>query len=137
MSMCACMHAQSCPTLCGPMNYSLPSFSVHGIFQARIQEWVAISFSKGSSWARGRTYLLNLLHWQADSLPAEPLGKLHSVLYYNLNISGSSGMHSFITLKNEVLRTNSLLVIYFHLSHIFFFHKKIPFVKFFRPCEVN
>ena len=37
--------AQSCPTLCDPMNYSLPGSSVHGIFQARILEWVAISYS--------------------------------------------------------------------------------------------
>ena len=33
---------QSCPSLCDPMSYSLPGFSVHGIFQARIMEWVAI-----------------------------------------------------------------------------------------------
>ena len=40
---------QSCPTLCDPMDYSLPGSSVHGILQARILEWVAISFSRGSS----------------------------------------------------------------------------------------
>ena len=40
---------QSCPTLCDPMDYSLPGSSVHGIFQARILGWVAISFSRGSS----------------------------------------------------------------------------------------
>ena len=37
--------AQSCPTLCDPMDCNLPGSSVHGIFQARILEWVAISFS--------------------------------------------------------------------------------------------
>ena len=37
--------AQSCPTLFDPMDCSLPGSSVHGIFQARILEWVAISFS--------------------------------------------------------------------------------------------
>ena len=37
--------AQSCPTLCDPMDCSLPGSSVHGIFQARVLEWVAISFS--------------------------------------------------------------------------------------------
>ena len=47
--------AQSCPTLCNPMDCSLPGFSVHGLFQARILEWVAISFSRGSSWPRNRT----------------------------------------------------------------------------------
>ena len=38
---------QLCPTLCGPMDCSPPGSSVHGIFQARILEWVAISFSRG------------------------------------------------------------------------------------------
>ena len=36
---------QSCPTLCDPMDCSLPGSSVRGIFQARVLEWVAISFS--------------------------------------------------------------------------------------------
>ena len=44
--------AQSCPTLWDPMNCSLPGLSVHGIFQARVLEWVAISFSRGSSWPK-------------------------------------------------------------------------------------
>ena len=47
--------AQSCSTLCNPMDYSLPGSSGHGIFQARVLEWVAISFSRGSSWPRDRT----------------------------------------------------------------------------------
>ena len=37
--------AQSCPTLSDPMYCSLPGFSIHGIFQARVPEWVAIAFS--------------------------------------------------------------------------------------------
>ena len=37
--------AQSCPTPSDPMDYSLPGFSVHGIFQARVLEWRAIAFS--------------------------------------------------------------------------------------------
>ena len=40
---------QSCPTLCDPMDCSLPGSSVHGIFQIIVLEWIAISFSKGSS----------------------------------------------------------------------------------------
>ena len=47
--------AQSCPTLCDPMDCSLPGSSIHGIFQARVLEWVAISFSRRSSWLRDRT----------------------------------------------------------------------------------
>ena len=41
--------AQLCPTLCNPMDCSLPGSSLHGILQARVLEWVAISFSRGSS----------------------------------------------------------------------------------------
>jgi len=37
--------AQSCPTLSDPMDCSLPGSSVHGIFQARVLEWVAVAFS--------------------------------------------------------------------------------------------
>ena len=46
---------QSCSTLCNPMDCSLPGFSVHGILQARILEWITISFSRGSSQARDQT----------------------------------------------------------------------------------
>ena len=41
--------AQSCPTLCDSMDCRLPGFSVYGIFQAKILEWVAISYSRGPS----------------------------------------------------------------------------------------
>ena len=44
--------AQLCPTLCGPMDCSVPGSSVHGILQARILEWVAVPFSRGSSQPR-------------------------------------------------------------------------------------
>ena len=46
---------ESCPTLCDPMDCSLPGFSVPGILQARILEWVALPSSRGSSQARDRT----------------------------------------------------------------------------------
>ena len=69
--MHVCVHAkslQSCPTLCDPMDCSLPGSSAHGILQARILKWVAMSFflTQGSN--------LHLLHWQADSLPQSHLG---------------------------------------------------------------
>ena len=47
--------AQSCLTLCDPMDCSPPGSSVHGILQARILEWGAISFSRGSSQPRDQT----------------------------------------------------------------------------------
>ena len=56
-----CLHggglvAKSCPT-CNPMDCSLPGSSVHGVLQARILDWVAISFSRGSSWIRSWTHI--------------------------------------------------------------------------------
>ena len=55
---CYCyLVTQSCPTLCDPMDCSPPGSSVHGISQARILEWVAISSSRGSSWPRDQTYV--------------------------------------------------------------------------------
>ena len=53
-----CVHAQLCLTLCHPMDYSPPSSSDHGIFQAKILEVVNISYSRGSSWPRGQTVFL-------------------------------------------------------------------------------
>ena len=58
---------QSCPTLCNPMDYT-----VHGILQTRILEWVAFPFSRGSSQPRDGPKSPTL---QADSLPAESQGK--------------------------------------------------------------
>ena len=66
---------QSCPTLCDPMDCSLPGSSVHGLFQARVLEWVAISFSRGSFQSRDRTQSPAL---QADSLLSERLMKPNS-----------------------------------------------------------
>ena len=57
-SFTSCVHAkslQSCPTLCNPMDCSLPGSSVHGIFQAIVLEWIVISFSRGSSHPRDWT----------------------------------------------------------------------------------
>ena len=47
--VCVCEVTQSCPTLCDPVDCSPPGSSVHGILQVRILEWIAVSFSRGSS----------------------------------------------------------------------------------------
>ena len=49
LTAASCLVAQSCPTLCDPMDCSPPDSTVHGILEARILEWVAISCSRGSS----------------------------------------------------------------------------------------
>ena len=53
--------AQLCPTLCDPMDCSLQHSSVHRIFQARVLEWVAIFFSRGSSQPRDRTWVSHIV----------------------------------------------------------------------------
>ena len=64
--------AQSCLTLCNPMDCRPPGASVQWIFQERVLEWVAIPFSRGSCQPRDETWSPAL---QADSLPSEPPGK--------------------------------------------------------------
>ena len=70
---------QLCLTLCDTMSCSPPGSSVHGILQARILEWVAMSSSRGSSQPRDPTRVSCLLHWQAGSLPLMPPGKIFEI----------------------------------------------------------
>ena len=70
-----CMRAQSCPTLCDSMDCITPGSSVHGIFQARILEWVAISSSRGSSQPTDRTRVSCVSCIAANLLPTGSLGK--------------------------------------------------------------
>ena len=73
--------AQSCPTLCDSMDCNLSGSSVHGIFQAVALEWIAISFSRGSSRPRDRTQVSRIvdtlyrLSHQGSPKPQAPLGK--------------------------------------------------------------
>ena len=77
--------AQSCPTLCDPMDCSLPVSSIHGIFQARILEWVAFP-SPGDLPNPG--IVLGSPALQADALPSEPPGtKSFSLISQNQLIS--------------------------------------------------
>ena len=66
--------AQSCLTLCDPMDCTPPGSSVHGILQARILEWIAISFFRGIFPTQGlNPCLLGLLHWLESSFFFLPL----------------------------------------------------------------
>ena len=53
----ACSVPPSCLTLCNPMHCGPPGFFIRGISQARILEWIAVSFSRGSSPPRDQTYI--------------------------------------------------------------------------------
>ena len=94
--MCVYRGAQSCPTLCDPMDCSPPGSSVHGIFQARILEWIAIPFSRGSSWPRNQTstsYISCfskriLYHWGHLGSPREGWFSLktNTVIWKNVSV---------------------------------------------------
>ena len=76
--MCGCSFAQSCPPLCGPMDCSPPGSPLHGILQARILEWVAISYSRGSSRPSERVSCAHISCSSALASASLPLGPLKS-----------------------------------------------------------
>ena len=72
LEYCKGLLAQSCLTLCDPMDCNPPASSVHIILQASLLEWVAIPFSRGYSWPRVRNWVS---HIAGSSLSLKPWGK--------------------------------------------------------------
>ena len=96
-------HVFSCSVaLCGPIDCSLPSSSVHGIFQARLLKWVAISFSRGIFRTQGWNPCL--LHWQVDSLPLRHQGSLFCV-FSSVQVSRSVVSDSLRCHESQHTRT--------------------------------
>ena len=71
---------QSCPTLCDPVDCSLPGFAIHGVFQARVPEWDAFSFPGDFPNPGIKPRYPEL---QADALPSESPGKPHITITRN------------------------------------------------------
>ena len=88
---------QACLALCDPVDCSLPGFSVHGILQARILEWVAMPSLQGDLPHSGQTWVFRLPHWQAGSFPLAPPGKRLPSGRINISLPGSVILFSFIT----------------------------------------
>ena len=98
--------AQSCPTLCDSMDCSPPGSSVHGILQARILEWVAIFFSRGSSWPRDWTQISHIAGrgFNLWATREAPRCLLHCI--FMEYILPSPHFQFMCVLKTEVLRQN-------------------------------
>ena len=96
---------QSCLTLCDPMDCSPPGSSVHGMLQAKILDWVAIPFSRVSSWPRDQTWVC---HMQANSLLSESPWK-------PLLFQFSSVAQSCLTLCNPMNRSTPGLPVHHQL----------------------
>ena len=75
----ACLVAQSCATRCNPMDWGPQGSSVHGIFQSRVLEWVAISSSRGFSWPRDQTHVSCISALAGEFFTTEPPGKPNSI----------------------------------------------------------
>ena len=85
----AVLVTESCPTLCGPVNYSPPSSSIHGISQARILEWAAISFFRGSSRPRDQTHISCITgRFFTIEPPGKPLEKQNLPLHLRRIVYG-------------------------------------------------
>ena len=102
----------SCPTLCDPMGCSLPGSSVHGIFQATVLEWIAISFSRGSSQPRVRTRVSRTVDRRFTVWATREV--LESVRHDLIVWRGASAF------KFYVIHKKSFLNIYFKLTTVIF-----------------
>ena len=111
-----CLVIKSCPTVWDPLDCSTPSSSVHGIFQSRILEWVAISYTRGFSWPRDQTHvswILLLLSHQGSPLFPSP------VPFFILSFAGKTlptilpWPHSYRSsksqLRSHLLRKHSMV----------------------------
>ena len=96
-----CMHVSHDP-LCDPMDWSPPGSYVHGIFQARILEWVAISFSKGSSQPWDQTCIFCVSCIAGRLFTTEPSGKSNCI------------MDNSQSMANEYMK--ELISSFFHLA---------------------
>ena len=119
LSTCRCCSvAKMCPTLCGLMESSLPSSSVHGISQAQILEWVAVSSSRGSSWPWDQTcasYIAGIF------FTAEPPGKPPSNMtdgpsfeaHYSVSTQSSISQVNYYKLVLTVLMSSGFQIVLF------------------------
>ena len=113
--VCARLVAESCLTLCNPTDSNPPDSSVHGIFQAGILEWVAISSSRGSSQPRdgtliscvscsGRRILYQRATWEAQPSNTQPLNPFWSEQWAGLMpLAYEAVGHDLILLLQTVL----------------------------------
>ena len=134
--------AQSCPTLCDAMDCNQSGSCIHWLFQARVLEWIAISFSRGSSWPRKRNEPRSLT-LQADALPSEPPGKRIKYMIRLLNQKHKLGWkeqkwkHEFDNIK--CLLDFSIICVWKSLSRVqlFVIPWTVQSMEFSRPKHLS
>ena len=105
---------------CNPMDCSLPGSSVHGILHARILEWVAISFSRGSSWPRNQTQVSYIAgrfftNWAMRDDPFPMRGYYLAIEKKEILPFVTTSMDVENIMLNEVDQTKKANIIWFHL----------------------
>ena len=116
---CACMCAklpQSCLTLCNPMDSSSPGSSVHGILQARILGWAAISFSRGSFWPRDWIHISWSLALAGGFFTTEPPGNTWTYILGVHNSTYNNGLG--LKAPEDLWVRRVLLIIYCSIKDV-------------------
>ena len=114
---------KSCLTFATPMDCSPPGSSVHGIFQARILEWVATFFSGGIFLTQGSN--LHLLHWQVGSLPLSHQGN-PVCMYYQRFIWCSAKCNTFPIKNYSISKSKAHCIFKIYISrkaHLLHLHQ--------------
>ena len=135
-----CSVAQSSPTLSDSMDCWLSGFSVHGLFQAWILEWVTISSSRGFSWFRDQTHIscISCISRQIYFTP-EPLGKLiglhlsltllpgvqHDLIFLYISALSTCCLVAFVTIRRHYAIIE-WLTLFHNFTHFFFNWKSVP-----------
>ena len=132
------------------MDYSLPESSVHGIFQARILGWVAISFTRGSSWPRDRTWVSCISCIAGRFFTTEPSGSIppqqreKEIRTDSSDVSLQRVVCELRLLKPQCFPrppiqrwTSSFPVCELPLSYQVLFWPKVSGIGLFRPMDVN
>ena len=120
---CCCLAAKLYPTLLWPHGSSPPGSSVHGTSQARRLEWVAISFSKRSSWPRYQTQVSCI---SGRFFTTEPPGKPNPI--YN-NVKNNKSLRNKCIMCIYLMYIDKCIFLYinFSLYIMMFWHLKRPF----------
>ena len=105
--------AQSCPTLCDPMDCSLVGSSIHGIFQARVLEWGAVAFSRGSFQRRNGTWVSHTAGRRFTVWATREAPSVHSITVYSGKDAEATWMSIVRGVNKDVVRMhNGLLLIH-------------------------
>ena len=110
--------AQLCLALCNPVDISSPGSSVHGISQARILEWVAIPFSRGSSWPRDWTWVSCIVGRRFTVWTTRKVINVFFQMYF-FNLFMSEYVWDFTYLPNKAFRFPALSTDLFRVLYPF------------------